>query len=139
MAQRTERDYSGRSLFDKLGIFAQAHVAIVGRHDESFELALDGQLAKSASRALRTRYDLIFLKVHTSRDLVRIAAAAGHLKPDGALWVFHPKGRGATPTDGEVRSTGLAAGLVDNKISAYSESHTATRFVIPLSRRPVSS
>lgn len=135
MAPKPERDYSGRSLFDKLGVFAQAHVAIVGRHDESFELELDAKLAKAASRALRTRYDLIFLKVHGSRDLVRIAAAATHLKADGALWVFHPKGRGATPTDGEVRSSGLAAGLVDNKISAYSESHTATRFVIPLSRR----
>ncbi len=135
MPSRPERDYSARSLFDKLGVVAEAHVALVGRHDETFELTLNARLAKTASRYLRTEYDLIFLKVHSPRDLGRIAAAASHLKPNGALWIFHPKGRGATPTDGEVRSTGLAAGLVDNKISAYSESHTATRFVIPLSGR----
>ncbi len=135
MAQRVERDYSGRSLFDKLGVVAQAHVALVGVHDESFELTLDARLAKAASRALRTEYDLIFLKVHSPRDLARVAAAAAHLKPSGALWIFHPKGRDASPNDGEVRSSGIAAGLVDNKISAYSDSHTATRFVIPLARR----
>ena len=28
----TERDYSARSLFEKLGIVAEAHVALVGRH-----------------------------------------------------------------------------------------------------------
>ncbi len=33
---RQERDYSGRSLFEKLGILARHHVALVGRHDEGF-------------------------------------------------------------------------------------------------------
>jgi hypothetical protein len=49
--------------------------------------------------------------------------------------VIHPKGRGASPSDGEVRSAGIAAGLVDNKISAYSDTHTATRYVIPVAKR----
>jgi hypothetical protein len=136
MRDRSERDYSGRSLFEKLGVFAQAHVALVGRHDESFATALNARLAKAASQALRTRYDIIFVRIDGPRDLVRLSRAAAHLKPNGALWVLHPKGRGASPNDGEVRSCGIAAGLVDNKISAYSESHTATRFVIPLAKRP---
>jgi len=130
-----ERDYSGRTLFEKLGVVAEAHVALVGRHEPAFASSLNARLAKAASQALRTRYDLIFLRVDAPRDLVRIARAVVHLKSDGALWVFHPKGRGACPTDAEVRSTGIAAGLVDNKISAYSDSHTATRFVIPLALR----
>ena len=39
--------------------------------------------------------------------------------------------------NGSGKSTPLkiAAGLVDNKISAYTDSHTATRFVIPVARR----
>ncbi|MBV8067185.1 MAG: DUF3052 family protein, partial [Candidatus Eremiobacteraeota bacterium] len=65
----------------------------------------------------------------------RLANAAEHLEPNGALWVFHPKGKGASPTDADVRQAGLAAGLVDNKISAYTDSHTATRFVIPVAKR----
>lgn len=135
MTERIERDYSGRSLFDKLGVVAEAHVALVGSHEETFAAALNARLAKAASLALRTRYDLIFLRIDTPRDLIRVAIAATHLKPSGALWVFHPKGRDACPTDADVRSTGIAAGLVDNKISAYSDSHTATRFVIPVARR----
>jgi hypothetical protein len=135
MTERIERDYSGRSLFEKLGVVAEAHVALVGRHEETFATALNTRLAKAASLALRTRYDIIFVRVDTPRDLIRIPVAATHLKPTGALWIFHPKGRGANPTDADVRATGIAAGLVDNKISAYSDSHTATRFVIPVARR----
>lgn len=135
MNDRQERNYSGRSLFEKLEVVAGAHVALVGRHEESFTINLNARLAKAASQALRTRYDIIFLRIDAPRDLSRIPRAAVHLKSDGALWVFHPKGRGASPTDAEVRSTGIAAGLVDNKISAYSESHTATRFVIPIALR----
>lgn len=133
-----ERDYSGRSLFEKLGVTSEAHVALVGPHDEAFAVGLNEGLAKAASEALRTRYDIIFVRVDAPRDLARIERAAAHLEPNGSLWIFHPKGRGASPTDGEVRAAGIAAGLVDNKISAYNDTHTATRFVIPLSQRPPS-
>ncbi len=135
MRPRTERDYSGRSLFEKLGVFAEAHVALVGRHDETFVSALNARLAKAASQALRTVYDLIFVRIDAPRDLIRLARAAAYLEPNGAVWVVHPKGRGAEPSDAQVRAAGIAASLVDNKISAYSDSHTATRFVIPLALR----
>lgn len=128
-------DYSHRSLFEKLGVRAGAHVAVLGAQDSEFLIRLDERLAKAASRSLRARYDLIFIKVDGPRDVARIVRAAAHLRPDGALWVFHPKGRGARPNAGEVRAAGLAAGLVDNKICAYTESHTALRFVIPLAKR----
>jgi hypothetical protein len=130
-----ERDYSGRSLFEKLGVLPEAHVALVGRHDDAFKTALNERLAKAASQVLRTQYDLIFVRVDGPRDLARVARSAEYLRPNGALWVFHPKGRGASPSDGEVRLAGIAAGLVDNKISAYTDSHTATRFVIPVAQR----
>jgi len=135
MKTRVERDYSGRSLLEKLGVVAGAHVALVGPHDDAFVTGLNEALAKSASQALRTRYDLIFVRVDAPRDLARIKRAATRLMSDGSLWVFHPKGRDASPTDAQVRSAGIAAGLVDNKISAYTDSHTATRFVIPLAHR----
>ncbi len=97
--RRQERDYSGRSLFEKLGILAGHHVALVGRHDEDFTIALNERLAKGASQALRTQYDVIFLRIDSVRDLARIARARPHLKSSGFLWVFHPKGRGASPAD----------------------------------------
>lgn len=135
MTTRKERDYSGRSLFEKLGIFAQAKVALAGRHDDGFVDALNARLAKAAVATMRARYDFIFLRIDEPRDLARFARAASHLEPAGAVWVFHPKGRGAAPTDAEVRAAGISAGLVDNKISAYTDSHTATRYVIPRAQR----
>ena len=135
MAKPTERDYSHRSLFEKIGVKAQARAALVGRHDEAFVAGLNAVLETPASPSMRARYDMIFLRVDGPRDLARIAGAARRLQPAGALWVFHPKGRGANPGDAAVRAAGLAAGLVDNKMCAYTGSHTATRFVIPLARR----
>jgi hypothetical protein len=134
--KRPERDYSHRSLFDKLGVNADSHVALVGTHDEAFVSELDVRLAKAPSRALRTSYDLIFVRVDDEADLARIGRAASHLRPAGGLWTIHPKGRGARPSSGEVRAAGLAAGLVDNKVSAYDPTHSALRFVIPLATRP---
>ena len=103
--------------------------------DDAFVTGLKAILARPASTRLSGAYDLIFLRVDARRDLARIVAASEHLVPNGGLWILHPKGRGASPSDSEVRAAGLAAGLVDNKISAYSETHTATRYVIPRARR----
>jgi hypothetical protein len=131
-----ERDYSHRSLYEKLGVKPESRAAVIGKHDEEFLLGLATHLLKGASTELRSDYDIIFLRVDTHIDLPRIADAAGHLVPNGRLWIFHPKGKSASPTDAEIRTAGLTAGLVDNKISAYTASHTATQYVIPLAKRP---
>ena len=126
---------NARSLYEKLGVSSAAHAALVGRHDDAFKTGLGERLAKAASQALRTQYDLIFVRIDAPGDLERVSRAAQHLRPNGAVWVFHPKGRGASPTESDVRSAGIAAGLIDNKICAYTDSHTATRFVIPVAKR----
>lgn len=131
----TERDYSHRSLYDKLGLVPSARVALVGRHDDWFAEELDARLEEPASTRLRGAYDLIFLRVNEPRDLAAIARARTHLRNAGALWILHPKGRTAMPRDADVRRAGLSAGLVDNKISAYGPTHTATRYVIPVLQR----
>jgi hypothetical protein len=96
-----ERDYSHRSLYDKLGVKEESRVALLGKHDEAFLQGLAAAAAKSASKHLRGSYDIIFLKVDVPRDLAKIAVAAEHLVPNGRLWIFHPKGKGASPSDGE--------------------------------------
>ncbi len=62
------------------------------------------------------------------------------LEPAGSLWVVFPK----KPFLAElgfpflwidVQKAGLAAGLVDNKIAAFSPRLTSIRFVIPVARR----
>ena len=134
IVKKEERDYSHRSLYDKLGVKPESRVALIGKHDEAFLQGLAATLVKAASTQLRTNYDIIFLRVDKPRDLTKIAGAANHLESNGRLWIFHPKGKGASPTDSDVRAA-AGAGLVDNKITGYTDSHTATQYVIPVAQR----
>jgi hypothetical protein len=128
-----ERDYSHRSLLDKLGVAPGKRIYVRGTASE-FAKALTAA-GTPPVRSLRGSFDLIFLHVDTPDDLRSIPGLAAHLDPAGGLWIFHPKGRGASPSDAEVRAAGIAAGLVDNKVSSYTASHTATRYVIPRAKR----
>lgn len=62
------------------------------------------------------------------------------LTPSGSLWVVLPKKPYAAASGfpfswSDVQRAGLAAGLVDNKIAAFSPRLTSIRFVIPLAKR----
>jgi hypothetical protein len=62
------------------------------------------------------------------------------LTPAGSLWVVLPKKPFVEELSfpfswSDVQRAGLAAGLVDNKIAAFSARLTSIRFVIPLARR----
>ena len=66
---------------------------------------------------------------------------SGALDPKGSLWTVFPKKPFAEALAFpylwlDVQKAGLAAGLVDNKVAAFSTRLTAIRFVVPLARRP---
>jgi hypothetical protein len=50
--------------------------------------------------------------------------------------VIRPKGGRSALRDTDVIDAGLAAGLVDNKIASFSETHGAMRLVYRLRDRP---
>jgi hypothetical protein len=129
-----ERDYSHRSLVDKLGVKAGLRFYVRGV-DATVVRALGAAAGTAAAKTLRGTFDLILLHVDSPKDLGAIAGLATHLEPAGGLWIFHPKGKGASPSDGQVRAAGIAAGLVDNKVCAFNDTHTATRYVIPRAKR----
>jgi hypothetical protein len=61
------------------------------------------------------------------------------LAPDGGLWVAWPKKASGVVTDlsdDVVRKSGLAAGLVDNKICSIDATWSGQRFVYRLRDRP---
>lgn len=126
---------SHRSLIDKLGVKRGQRIAAINVDNAGFLSVLTETAGAKPAKSLRGTYDMIFLQVDDRKDLLRIPVAAEHLADAGALWVLHPKGKDATVKDAEVREVYLACGLVDNKISAYTETHTATRCVVPLARR----
>ena len=62
------------------------------------------------------------------------------LERSGALWTVFPKKPDAPELRFpfrwlDVQKAGLAAGLVDNKIAAFSPRLTSIRFVVPVARR----
>ena len=49
---------------------------------------------------------------------------------------MRPKGKDTPVTETDARKAGLAAGLVDVKVAAFSPTHSALKFVIPVAKRP---
>lgn len=67
-------------------------------------------------------------------------ALEGRLEPAGSLWIVFPKKPFSSELSfpfawSDVQKAGLDAGLVDNKIAAFSSRLTSIRFVVPLARR----
>ncbi|HSP08390.1 MAG TPA: hypothetical protein VLU92_02195 [Candidatus Dormibacteraeota bacterium] len=84
----------------------------------------------------RTPCDLVFMGATNAEDLGRLGDMKTWIEPNGAIWVVRPKGGRAPISDTDVISAGLAAGLVDNKIASFSDTHGAMRLVFRLRDRP---
>jgi hypothetical protein len=123
---------------DKLGIKPGLKVAVVGRFEPAF---LEEVRTRAEVRLGEPRggEDLILFAVEAKRDLSRMRAMASRMLPSGALWVVRRKGREASVTENESMAAGKAAGLVDTKVMAFSDTHTAERYVIPVAARKAAS
>ena len=79
--------------------------------------------------------DVIFYAADSLVALKKLANLKKYLTPNGAIWVVSLKGTAAKIKDVDVISAAKAAGLVDNKVVSFSETHTARRLVMPVSER----
>ncbi len=128
--------YSGTPLPKKLGIKPDDRVALVGA-PPSLRRALGklpaGVTLHEGLRARRT-FDVILFFTQKHAELERrFAPLARRLERSGGLWIAWPKRSFATDLSGaEVRATGLAGGLVDNKVCAVDETWSGLRFVYRL-------
>jgi hypothetical protein len=80
--------------------------------------------------------DLIFLAADTVEQLFTLRELRSQIVPNGAIWVVSRKGRARTIRDVDVIAAAKSAGLVDNKVVSFSDTHTALRLVIPRADRP---
>ena len=126
------------SRLDKLGVKPGARLALVGdfAFDPTFEDELGTGGAGDAAATTRTPVDVLFYAPATPAALSRVAALSKRLDPAGALWIVRPKGKETSITEDATRRAGLAAGLVDVKVAAFSATHSALKFVIPVAKRP---
>ena len=128
-----ERDYSHRSRLDKLGVKPGQRVVVLVLEDAEFSEELAARVG-NVSRKLAHETDLIFFEAKELSDLNHLKSLMGTIKKNGAIWVVWTRGR-KDLRDIEVIAAGKTAGLTDNKVCRFSETHTALRFVIPLANR----
>ena len=132
--------YSGTPLPTKLGIKPGSRVALLHAPDD-FAAQLQPLPPDVRVRTdARVPADVVIL---FARDLESLAAALAEamraLPAHGGLWLAWPKRASnvqTTLTEDEVRETGLATGLVDNKICAINETWSGLRFVVRVADRP---
>jgi hypothetical protein len=108
----------------------------VGVQDEGFMRLLRGRTKDVVIGRPRASCDIVFLGANEMRDLQLLREAKRWIEPNGAVWVIRPKGPGSPLRDTDLIHAGLAAGLVDNKIASFSDTHGAMRFVFRLKDRP---
>ena len=127
-----ERTYT-TPLLDKLGVRPGARVSVLGLRDVTFLGLL--QRRADVSRRPRAGSDLLFLAADSLPELARLRELEPLIRRDGAIWVVSRKGKAATLRDIDVIGAAKRAGLVDNKVASFSETHTALRLVVPRARR----
>jgi hypothetical protein len=117
---------STRSRMDKIGVKGGMRVAVMGVSDPtlSAELAEQGAVPVSELSDL----DILVYAADSAEELARIEALVPMLAERGALWIVSRKGKAATVKDVEVMAAAKAHGLIDNKVVAFSDSHTSLRF-----------
>ena len=128
--------YSTRPLLDKLGIKPGSRVAVVGLDDPSFLRLLRERTQDVVVGRPRSSCDIVLIAVARIADLAVLERAKRWIEPNGAVWLIRPKGGRSELRDTDLIAAGLAAGLVDNKIASFSETHGAMRFVFRLRDRP---
>lgn len=141
MSATRSAGYSGTPLPRKLGIKPGARVGLLGAPD-GFDSTL-GPLpeAVTVGRRLGSRpYDVI-VAFFVRRSLFerRLPELAAALDPAGGLWIAWPKRASGVATDvteDVVRTLGLGAGLVDNKVCAIDGVWSGLRLVYRLRDRP---
>ena len=115
------------TLAKKLGINGEVVGRTIGAVDD--DDVLRGALA-SARAVGDKNAGLILARVNTPAELAgALRKAAKQLAERVPIWFIYPKGRGQELTENEVRSTALAAGIVDTKVCAVSPTLTGLRFV----------
>jgi hypothetical protein len=122
------------SRLDKLGVKPTSRAAIVGALDDAFLDELTARAAAVTPGAPGSLVDLVFFAVSKRTDLARVRSLVRMIEPDGAIWIVRPKGS-VVVGEQDVRAAGRAAGLVDVKVAAFSATHTADKYVIPVGER----
>lgn len=107
---------------------------MIGVDDPSFLNDLRSRVPAFSSGTPRKRTNVVLFSAESLSDLARLKSLTNTIDRNGAIWLVYPKGQSHI-REVDVILAGRAAGLVDNKVCRFSDTHTALRFVIPLAKR----
>lgn len=127
-AKWAERIRSPRSLLDKLGAKAGMTVSVIGEFEPDFVRELTERVGALSLGRPREGSDLVFFLADKTAQLARLSALESALRPGGAIWVVHPKGKGAVK-DTEIFAAGDPHGLTATKVVRFSTTHTGEKLV----------
>jgi len=131
--------YSGTPLVRKLGLEAGMRAAFVDAPDHYGSLL--GEIPEPLRVLRRPGRDMDFIHffVRRRRRLrTRLPGLKSSLAAAGMLWLSWPKKTSSLSTElaeADIRSAGLAAGLVDVKICAVDEDWSGLKFVYRVADR----
>lgn len=123
-----------KSRIEKLGVKAGAKVSLLGQFDAEF-LSEVGELTKTVTKGKAPAdSEHIFFAADSKEDFSALSKIAKGMSGAAALWIVYPK-RQKHITENDVLAAGRRVGLKDVKVVAFSATHTALKFVIPLDKR----
>jgi hypothetical protein len=131
-AKWAQRILNPKSVIEKIGVRNGAKAVVIDVDDEEFLEKLRG--VATISDRLGRACEMIFFGAEAAEDLKRVPSLMRAMASDGALWIIYPKGVQVI-REIDVLMAGRKAGLKDIKVVGFSGTHTALKFVIPVSER----
>jgi hypothetical protein len=123
-----------KSRIEKLGVKQGAKVSLLGNFEAAFLREIAG-LTKTVNKGkVAADSDCIFFAADSRKNLGALAKIVKFMQGAAALWIVYPKGQKHI-TENDVLAAGRKASLKDVKVVGFSPTHTALKFVIPVSAR----
>lgn len=123
-----------KSRIEKLGVKTGAKVSMVGNFEtDLFEELRDLETSVTKDKVAADS-DAVFFAADSQKELSQVAKIAKSVKDAAALWIVYPKGQKSI-TENDVITAVRKTGLKDVKVVGFSATHTALKFVLPLTKR----
>lgn len=129
-----DRIKNPKGLLDKLGVKPGMSIAVVGVEDGDFLAQLGERVPKLEECKPGAELDMVVFGTEEREGLEWLESLRTAIKKSGAIWVVAPKGSQEV-REVDVLTAGRAAGMVDVKVAAFSETYTAHKLVVPKARR----
>ncbi len=123
-----------KSRSEKLGVKPEARVSLLGEFEPEFLREITRLTKKVSQRKVTGDTECIFFAADSKEDFAALSKIAKAMRGAAALWIVYPKGQPHI-TENDVLVAGRKTGLKDVKVVGFSATHTALKFVIPLSKR----